>query len=271
MQCVGIDGAGSGWLAVWEADDGLQFACYPTVDALASALRHIDVLGVDIPIGLSEHAPRAADAQARRFVGGRRACSIFAAPLRAMLHASTQVEASALHRVLDHDGQRGFGVQSFALLSKIRDWDSALRADPVWAERVFEVHPEVSFAVLAGGHRPDGGKEEQCGPPTASRLAGPVLRRKASRRIAGARAACAGQAGRCAGCLGGLLECAAHCRRRRRQLAGGGGAGCLRVAHGHPLLTQCVWVDIEYGRCAGSVAHCVFGVACMRKRSSPPA
>ncbi|WP_115043184.1 DUF429 domain-containing protein [Xanthomonas arboricola] len=172
MQCVGIDGAGSGWLAVWQAGDGLQFAGYRTVAAVASALGDVAVLGVDIPIGLSEHAPRAADVQARRFVGGRRACSIFAAPLRGMLHAPTQVEASALHRVLDHDGQRGFGVQSFALLSKIRAWDDALRADPAWAERVFEVHPEVSFAVLAGGHGLAAGKKSSAGHQQRAALLG---------------------------------------------------------------------------------------------------
>ncbi|WP_126971358.1 DUF429 domain-containing protein [Xanthomonas sp. BRIP62411] len=172
MQCVGIDGAGSGWLAVWQAGDGLQFAGYPTVAAVASAFGDVAVLGVDIPIGLSEHAPRAADVQARRFVGGRRACSIFAAPLRGMLHAPTQVEASALHRVLDHDGQRGFGVQSFALLSKIRAWDDALRADPAWAERVFEVHPEVSFAVLAGGHGLAAGKKSSAGHQQRAALLG---------------------------------------------------------------------------------------------------
>nr|WP_218841706.1 DUF429 domain-containing protein [Xanthomonas cannabis] len=149
--CVGVDGARSGWIAVWDNGDLLAFAYYPSVAALAVALPAVDVLGVDIPIGLSEHAPRAADAQARRFVGGRRACSIFAAPLRGILQARTQAEASALHRVLDHEKQRGFGVQSFALLPKIRDWDDALRTDPAWAARVFEVHPEVSFAALAGG------------------------------------------------------------------------------------------------------------------------
>ncbi|MBB5735853.1 putative RNase H-like nuclease [Xanthomonas arboricola] len=181
MQCVGIDGAGSGWLAVWQADDGLQFAGYPTVAAVANALRGIAVLAVDIPIGLSEHAPRAADVQARRVVGGRRASSIFAAPLRGMLHASTQVDASALHRVLDHDGQRGFGVQSFALLSKIRAWDDALRADPLWAERVFEVHPEVSFAVLASGHGLAAGKKSTAGHQQRAALLG---RRYGARQVA---------------------------------------------------------------------------------------
>ncbi|WP_238155888.1 MULTISPECIES: DUF429 domain-containing protein [Xanthomonas] len=150
-HCVGVDGARSGWVAVWEAGEALAFAYYATVAELTVALHAVDVLGVDVPLGLSEHASRAAEVQARRFVGGRRACSIFAAPLRGILQAEKQAEASALHRVLDHEKQRGFGVQSFALLPKIRDWDSALRADPAWAEHVFEVHPEVSFAALAGG------------------------------------------------------------------------------------------------------------------------
>jgi len=30
-------------------------------------------------------------------------------------------------------------------------------------------------------------------------------------------------------------------------------------------------VDIEYGRCFGSVAQALFGCACMVKRNSPPA
>ena len=116
MRWVGIDGARSGWLAVWDTEDALAFAYYATVQDVAHALRAAEVIGVDIPIGLSEHTPRAADVQARRFVGGRRACSIFAAPLRGMLHAQSQPEASRLHRALDHDKQRGFGVQSFGLL-----------------------------------------------------------------------------------------------------------------------------------------------------------
>ncbi|USJ01384.1 hypothetical protein MUG10_03970 [Xanthomonas prunicola] len=29
--CVGVDGARSGWIAVWEADDALAFAYYATV------------------------------------------------------------------------------------------------------------------------------------------------------------------------------------------------------------------------------------------------
>ncbi|AVQ06264.1 TPA: DUF429 domain-containing protein [Xanthomonas vasicola pv. zeae] len=143
MRCAGIEGAGSGWLAVWEEEGVLASAYYASVTELAVALHAVAVVGVDIPIGLSEHAPRAADRQARQFVG-RRACSVFAAPLRGMLHASTQAQASAMHRVLDHDKQRGFGARSFALLAKICEWDRALRADLAWAEHVFEVHPEVS-------------------------------------------------------------------------------------------------------------------------------
>ncbi|WP_115539804.1 DUF429 domain-containing protein [Xanthomonas campestris] len=163
MRWVGIDGARSGWLAVWDTEDALAFAYYATVQDMAHALRAAEVIGVDIPIGLSEHTPRAADVQARRFVGGRRACSIFAAPLRGMLHAQSQPEASRLHRALDHDKQRGFGVQSYGLLDKIRHWDAALRSDAAWAVRVHEVHPEVSFAVLNGGQGLAAGKKTPAG------------------------------------------------------------------------------------------------------------
>lgn len=269
--CVGVDGARSGWIAVWDNGDGLAFDYYPSGAALAVALPAVDVLGVDIPIGLSEHAPRAADAQARAFVGGRRACSIFAAPLRGILQARTQAEASALHRALDHEKQRGFSVQSFALLPKIRAWDDALRADPAWAARVFEVHPEVSFAALAGGPGLAAAKKSGEGQRQRCRLLGDHYGSGARCLAAGARAACLRPARRCAGRPGGLLECAADCGRHRRQPAGGGRARRLRAAHGHLLLNQRGCADIEYGRCVGSVAHCWFGVACMRKRSSPPA
>ncbi|MFL8003601.1 DUF429 domain-containing protein [Xanthomonas vasicola] len=70
MRCAGIDGAGSGWLAFWEEEGVLASAYYASVTELAVALHAAAVVGVDIPIGLSEHAHRAADRQARQFVGG---------------------------------------------------------------------------------------------------------------------------------------------------------------------------------------------------------
>jgi len=143
-----VDGAKSGWIAVWREQGGLAWRVHGDARALVDAHRQAAVIAVDVPIGLSDRDGRPADGLARRFVGGRRACSIFSTPVRGILDAKTQPEASLRHREIDG---RGFGAQSFAILSKIREWDTLLRSDPQARRVVREVHPEVSFAVLAGG------------------------------------------------------------------------------------------------------------------------
>ncbi|UNK41357.1 DUF429 domain-containing protein [Luteimonas sp. S4-F44] len=72
MDCVGVDGAGAGWFAVWRASAGLTFAVYASPKALLDDHRRARVVAVDVPIGLAEHGARPVDRLARRFVGGRR-------------------------------------------------------------------------------------------------------------------------------------------------------------------------------------------------------
>jgi predicted RNase H-like nuclease len=146
-QCIGVDGARHAWLAVWEHQQDFAFRVYDDPSALCAAHRDA-VIAVDIPIGLSDHGPRMPDVEARRFVGGRRASSIFSAPVRPILDAATQPEASRRHRAID---ERGFGAQSFAILPKIRIWDALLIDDAEARACVYEVHPEVSFAALNEG------------------------------------------------------------------------------------------------------------------------
>lgn len=146
--CVGVDGAKSGWIAVWWSGNALAYQVYPDARTLVEAHRSARVIAVDIPIGLCERGGRQADSQARTFVGGKRASSIFSTPVRGILDAASQTEASRRHR--DIDG-RGFGAQSFAILSKIRQWDDLLGSDAQARQCVREIHPEVSFAALNGG------------------------------------------------------------------------------------------------------------------------
>lgn len=145
---VGVDGARSGWIAVWRSAEAFRFGVYDDPAALCAAHPAASVIAVDIPIGLSDSHGRAPDALARKFVGGRRACSIFSAPVRGILDATSQPEASMRHRAIDG---RGFGAQSFAILAKIRAWDDLLQQQPGLRAVVREVHPEVSFASLNGG------------------------------------------------------------------------------------------------------------------------
>ncbi len=148
-NCVELDGAKSGWIAVWWTGTGLAHCVYTSARLLVDAHRHARVIAVDIPIGLPECGRRSADDEARRFVGGRRACSVFSSPVRGILEAVSQPEASRRHRAIDG---RGFGSQSFAILPKIREWDELLQIDHGARVIVWEIHPEVSFSALNGGH-----------------------------------------------------------------------------------------------------------------------
>lgn len=71
-------------------------------------------------------------------VVGRRRGSVFPTPPRVALAAATYAEARTLFPSLS--------AQSFSLRTKILEVESCLE------DRVFEVHPEVSFAALAGRH-----------------------------------------------------------------------------------------------------------------------
>jgi predicted RNase H-like nuclease len=147
-SCVGVDGAKSGWVGVWRVADGLDFDVYISARRVVDAHRGATVIAVDIPIGLSDCGGRLADSLARGFVGGKRASSVFSTPVRGILDAQTQPEASRRHFEIDG---RKFGAHSFAILPKIREWDDLLRTDTEACKRVREIHPEVSFAALAGG------------------------------------------------------------------------------------------------------------------------
>jgi predicted RNase H-like nuclease len=131
VRVAGVDGCRAGWVV---ADDAGVVVVASFADVLA--LSH-DVVGVDIPIGLlSEPGPRACDVEARRLLGRPRASSVFPAPPRAALAWRSWADASGLSR------------QAFNLLAKIGEVDALMT--PSLQDRVFEVHPEVSFAVMAG-------------------------------------------------------------------------------------------------------------------------
>jgi predicted RNase H-like nuclease len=147
---VGVDGCRHGWLAVWRAPDAVRaaHAVFATPGELLATFAAAGAIAVDIPIGLSERGPRAADRLARERLVGTRAASIFPTPVRAVLDSASRTEASDVHFRID--GRR-LSAQSWAILPKIRQWDAALRARPNLDERVYEIHPEVSFSAMNGG------------------------------------------------------------------------------------------------------------------------
>jgi predicted RNase H-like nuclease len=134
---LGVDAARGGWIAVALQDGRFEDAVLERrFPALLERFPEAVLVGVDVPIGLPEvGSRRRADLEAREMVGARRA-SVFFTPPRAALEAVTYREARAV--------APSTSAQGWALKTAILD------VDRVRDTRVREVHPEVSFAVLAG-------------------------------------------------------------------------------------------------------------------------
>ncbi len=147
---AGVDGCRSGWLyAAWlPGADDILVGIEVTFAALLKRLPSATQWAVDMPIGLPEKGPRACDQAARAYLGHPRGTSIFPAPVRASLAATSFEEAQRLHREADEG--RSLTLQAFHLLPKIRELDTALRSNPSLQARCVETHPELCFAGLTG-------------------------------------------------------------------------------------------------------------------------
>ncbi len=124
----------------------LDVAVIADLDPVLAALEsgRMAAAAIDIPIGLPPHGPRSCDTEARRLIGPRRS-SVFPAPARRVLGARTYDEACDLSR---RASGRGVSMQLFNILPKVRAVDGVQSRR--LQDRLFEMHPELSFTVLAG-------------------------------------------------------------------------------------------------------------------------
>jgi predicted RNase H-like nuclease len=154
---LGVDACPGGWVGLaWGGGERLWAYHAATVAALVEACRAdgpVALVGVDIPIGLSDTGTRDADVAVRGRLGVRRS-SVFEAPVRAALQAPDHATAVAVNRAATG---RGISVQAYGLRHRVMEVDGWLRAE-VAGDRpaVYEVHPELSFARMAGHPLPDG-------------------------------------------------------------------------------------------------------------------
>jgi predicted RNase H-like nuclease len=136
---TGIDGCKSGWVAVTLASSGVSVAVATTLAALPLG----GVTGIDMPLGLLADGWRTADLLARRALGARGSC-VFAIPPRPVWAQPSYAEANKRCRELTG---RGLSVQAWGLRAKLMEADGFRRGS---AQPMHEVHPELSFAALAG-------------------------------------------------------------------------------------------------------------------------
>jgi len=158
-RVVGVDACRGGWVAVTFGGGVRMHATFDEVVACAPADA---IIAVDMPVGLVERGWRAADLAVRSFLGPRRA-SLFVMPPRPVLAARSHREACLLAERAT--GNR-ISLQAFYLFAKVREVDRHA-GDP----RIIEVHPETSFAVMAGA-------------PLAARKQTPTGRRVRTRLLA---------------------------------------------------------------------------------------
>jgi predicted RNase H-like nuclease len=148
-RVAGIDGCRGGWVVVTAPLEGDGPYDVRAVADLRSVLADVDAgrlraVAIDIPIGLPESGPRVADVEARRRVGPRRN-SVFPAPARAVIGATTYADACARSR---QASGKAISKQLFNILGKIAEVDALMT--PTLQDRVVEMFPEWSLTVLAG-------------------------------------------------------------------------------------------------------------------------
>ncbi|TFV64921.1 UNVERIFIED_ORG: DUF429 domain-containing protein [Bacillus sp. AZ43] len=141
MAVLGVDGWRGRWVGALLDGRAVRLMALDDVAAVL-AVPDVELIAIDMPIGLSETGPRACDEIARRRLL-RAGSSVFPAPLRQVLACADYVAACEVSR---EASGKALSKQAWNLVPAIRSLDEALGDPP--DERVVEVHPELSFRAL---------------------------------------------------------------------------------------------------------------------------
>jgi predicted RNase H-like nuclease len=144
-SCLGIDGYPRGWVAARRTGGAVTWhTC--TVPEIASLLSDEVVVGIDMPIGLAEAGWRDCDRLAKTELG-RAASRVFMTPPRGVLELGLTAPNEHVQNLSRQLTGQGTSRQALGLADRILALDLAL-TDAL--ATVVEVHPELSFAELAG-------------------------------------------------------------------------------------------------------------------------
>jgi predicted RNase H-like nuclease len=148
VRVLGVDGCPGGWIGAVVDGSEVRWRLLPDAGSLLAVVDDVQATGVDMPIGLARSEPRRCDLAARAQLGPRRS-SVFAAPVRGVLRAESYDEACDVSRAASG---RALSLQAWHLVPRIADLDAALPDGGLpW---LAEMHPELSFATMAGAPLP---------------------------------------------------------------------------------------------------------------------
>jgi predicted RNase H-like nuclease len=141
MHVVGVDWAGQGWVCVVLDASGVLVTTEHAFADVVARFGDTAAIAVDIPIGLPTGVPsRRADEEAGRLVPRS---TVFATYPREVYQRPSHAEAVALCRLR---GWPGISRQSYGLWQRMHEVET-------YADRVHEVHPEISFWKMNGERR----------------------------------------------------------------------------------------------------------------------
>lgn len=144
VRVLGVDACPTGWVGV-ELHDGvfLRAVLTRSLFEVVAASSGIAVIGANIPLGLLPDRWRAAEVAAAARLGPLRGTVLPVAPRPVW----QETEFAAANRRCRELTGSGLSRQSWALRAKL------LEANAIWDRHpglLFEAHPEVSFATMAG-------------------------------------------------------------------------------------------------------------------------
>lgn len=141
---IGIDGCKSGWFSVWEdQDENIQSSIFKSLNELKNFFKNENhlIIGIDMPVILSEVIPRQADQLARKLLS-KKASSVFTAPTPEMLEQPNYEKASLVSKRLFG---KSMSLQSWYLFPKIKDVQTMIHHENM---NIYEIHPELSFRAM---------------------------------------------------------------------------------------------------------------------------
>ncbi|RBY94692.1 DUF429 domain-containing protein [Blastococcus sp. TBT05-19] len=147
MAVLGVDGWRNRWVGARLEGRSVQLLVLEDVTAVL-AVPDVELVAIDMPIGLSDDGVRACDVVAAKTLAKLGAAgSVFQTPVRAVLATDDYATARDISRA-HTDPPRAPSAQAFQLVRAIRQLDDALGDPP--DERIVEVHPELAFRALSG-------------------------------------------------------------------------------------------------------------------------
>jgi predicted RNase H-like nuclease len=145
MRVVGADAFRGGWVAVSLVDGRLGRVWTDVgLDLVLAGEPVSTVVGVDIPLGGTPSSWRTADVEAKRVLRAQHP-RVFMVPPRPVWTAPTYAEAAQRCELLT--GKR-ISIQTYGLFPKMLQAERYRDQD---RHELYEIHPELVFAALAGG------------------------------------------------------------------------------------------------------------------------